>query len=98
MHCGCILLKQTNQLTSLDDEDEYYFFWLEILYTDWLVDKTFGEQGHNNCFEKGDTLVKLNAAERIWLQYGEWEEERKRRQVCSHSEESYEKQINKCQT
>lgn len=40
MHCGYILLKQTNQLTSLDDEDEFYFFWLEILYADWLVGKT----------------------------------------------------------
>lgn len=51
MHCGCILLKQTNQLTSPDDEGEFYFFWLEILYTDWLVGKT--------VLESKDTMTVL---------------------------------------
>lgn len=51
MHCGCILLKQTNQLTSPDEEGEFYFFWLEILYTDWLVGKT--------VLESKDTMTVL---------------------------------------
>lgn len=58
MHCGCILHKQTSQLPSPDDNNEFYFFWLEVLYTDFLVGKT--------VLESKDTMTVLRRETHEW--------------------------------